>query len=97
MIRNNQAKPVDTSLIPNADDAVQMYESYGGHITLFSDFGKDPLSKRRDLSSLREERFFDQYPRFGDIFHTVVNDNRTLFHDALLSFIDISFQIAAQL
>ena len=37
-----------------------MYESYGGHITLFSDFGKDPLSERRDLSSLREERFFER-------------------------------------
>lgn len=55
-----------------------MYETYGGQIT-FSDFGKNPLSERR--GSLRE-KFFEHYPRLDEIFHTVVNNIRTLFHDA---------------
>jgi len=97
MIQNNQAKTIEPSIIPDTDDAVQMYESHGGHITLFSDFGKDPLSERRDLLNLREEKFFERYPRFDEIFHTVVNNNRTLFHDGLLYFIDVSMQLAAQL
>ena len=97
MTQNNQAKPVDPSLIPNSDNAIRMYESYGGHITLWSDFGKDPLSDRRDLSNMREDKFFEQYPRFDEIFHTIVNNNGTLFHDGLLCFIDVSMQLAAQL
>ena len=97
MRQNNQAKAIEMSLIPDSDDAVRMYESHGGHITLFSDFGKDSLSERRDLINLREEMFLKRYLRFDEIFHTAVNNDGTLFHDGLMYFIDISMQLAAQL
>ena len=97
MIRNNQAKPIDSGLIPITDEAIRMYQSLGGNLTLFGEFGKDPLMERQDLSRLREERFFERWPRFEDIFHAVVNNNNTLFHDSLLFFIDVSMQLEAQL
>lgn len=95
--QNNQAKAIDPSLISEADDAVQMYETHGGQITAFGDFGIDPLLQRRDLSNLREQRFFEQYPTFDNIFHTVVNNDSTLFWNGLLHFIDVSMQLEAQL
>jgi len=60
MSQNNQAKPIDPSLVPEVDVAVRMYEENGGHITLFSDFGRDPLLQRQDLCSLRSQRFKEQ-------------------------------------
>ena len=47
--------------------------------------------------SYTEDKFSKQYPRFDEIFHTIVNNNGTLFHDGLLCFIDVSVQLAAQL
>ena len=97
MSENNQAKFIDPSLLPEADDAVRMYEAYGGQITLFGNFGSDPLLQRSDLSKVREERFFEQYPTFDNIFHAVVNNDSTLFRNGLLYFIDVSMQLKAQL
>jgi len=76
---NNQAMPIDFSLVPDPDEAVQMYQSYGGNITISSEFGHDPLCNREDLLKIREERFFDQCPSFEEIFHSVVNFDHRLF------------------
>ena len=97
MLRNNQAKHVDSTLVPNTDDAVHMYQSLGGDLTLFSEFGRDPLVDRQDLLRLREERYFERWPSFEDIFQAVVNNNNVLFRDSLLFYIDVSMQLAAQL
>ena len=97
MSENNQAKAINPSLIPEVDDAVQMYQTHGGQINLFGDFGIDPLLQRKDLSNLREQRFFEQYASFDNIFHTVVNNDNTLFRNGLLYFIDVSMQLEAQL
>jgi len=39
MLRNSQAKQVDSTLVPNTDDVVNMHQSLGGDLTLFSEFG----------------------------------------------------------
>ena len=41
--RNNQVMPADLSLAPDPEEVVQQLESHGGHRTLFSPFGQDPL------------------------------------------------------
>jgi len=97
MLWNNQAKPIDSGLVPSTDEAIRMYQSLGGNLTLFGEFGEDPLMGRQDLLRLREERFFRCWPRFEDIFHAVVNNNNVLFHVSLLFFIDVSMQLVAQL
>ena len=97
MSGNNQGKVINPSLIPEADDAVHMYEAHGGQINLFGDFGIDPLLQRSDLLDIREARFFEQYPTFDNIFHSVANNDSTLFRNGLLHFIDVSMQLEAQL
>lgn len=94
---NNQAMPIHSSLVPSPDEAVEMYQSYGGHITLDGEFGHDPLRIREDLLEIREERFFNQYPKFEEIFHSVVNYENRLFQTSLLYFIEISKQLETQL
>ena len=35
MAQNNQAKPIDNSLVSTLDEAGRMYEENGGHLTLY--------------------------------------------------------------
>ena len=90
LMRNNNAALIDPRLLPDRDDAVQRFESFGGHLTLFSPFGYDPLEDRPDLISQRETEFYRRYPDFGPFFYTVVNGDYLLFHQGLLFLIDIS-------
>ena len=97
MLLNNQTKRLDLHLLPAVEEAVELYESHGGHLTLLSEFGEDPLSSRNDLLQLREARFFECYPSFDEIFHGVVNNDKTLFREGILHLIDVSMQLTAHL
>lgn len=90
MKRNNQAVQLDPLLLPNPDVAVQQFESFGGHLTLFSPFGHDPLQNRQDLVGQREAEFQSRHPDFGVFFYTVVNGDYSIFRDGLVTLIDIS-------
>jgi len=79
MLRNNQAKRVGSALVRSTE---HMYQLLCGDLTLFSEF--DPLAERQDLLKLREERFFECWPRFEDILQAVGNNNDVLFWDSLL-------------
>lgn len=94
---NNQVMPIDVTLVPDTDDAVEMYQSHGGHITRDNRFGHDPLGTREDLMKIREERFYDQYPNFEETFHSVVNFDYSIFRSSLLYLIALSSQLEAQL
>ena len=94
MANNNQVASVPQSIIvPEPDDAITFFQSRGGHLTLFSSFGHDPLTDFPELVEEREQRFQQQYPDFGPFFYTVVNGDYSLFRDGLLKFIDISQQL----
>jgi len=97
MHRNNQVMPVDPVLVPEPQDAVQQFESHGGQLTLFSPFGRDPLQERVGLISQREEEFYRRYLNFSPFFHTVVNDDYSLFREGLLFLIDVSNRLECQL
>ena len=53
--------PVDPSLVSDPEEAVQRFESHGGHLTLFSPFGQDPLKGRDDLMRTKDEEFYEKY------------------------------------
>ena len=38
MHRDNQVSPISTYQLPSPDEAVQSFESHGGHLTYFSPF-----------------------------------------------------------
>ena len=81
---------VPVNVIPEANDAVQLMESKGSHLTRFSCFGSDPLVLRNDLVQQRHDTFFSRYPDISPFFHTVVNGDYSLFCDGLLYFIQTS-------
>ena len=97
MRRNSQVMPVDPALVLEPDDAVISFEAHGGHLTLFSSFGHDPLCHRDDLIKLREEQFFSCFPDFSRFFHTVVNNDMSLFREGLLFFVSVSKRLELQL
>ena len=97
MHRNNQASPIHPHQIPSRDDAIQMFESQGGHVTFFSPFGSDPLIADKRLATEREETFHQQYPDFRPFFSTVANGDTSLFRSGLLYFIQLSRHFEVEL
>ena len=95
MEENNRAKTVAPHKVPTADEAVQLYEQDGGTLTLFGDFGVDPLGELDDEGK-RQERvrlFAQRFPSFELLFHRLVNGNSSLFKEAILYFMQITFLI----
>ena len=95
MLNNNQATQIDLRLISDVASATQEFESNGGQLTLFNAFGKDPLQANPTLVAQRESKFFNVYPNFQELFHTVVNGDYFLFCEGILCFIDISRRLSA--
>ena len=56
MHRNNQVMLLDPALVPEPEDAVQQFEAHGGHLTLFSAFGQDPLEDKGGLDQGKGRR-----------------------------------------
>jgi len=81
-------------VIPNSVTAVHQFQSYGGQLTLFSDFGEDPLKDDAQKIAQREAQFRQRFADFAPFFHTVVNGDFNLFRQGLLFFIDLSSRIA---
>jgi len=95
MSENSQAVMINSDHIPDAEAAVADFESNGGHLTVFSAFGEDPLQQNPLLIAQREAEFCRVFPTFSDIFHNVVNGDFYLFREGLLCFIDISERLSS--
>ncbi len=94
---NNQAKPIDATLIAPSDEATAQFESHGGHLTVFSPFGEDPLRDNAQLLAQREAKFQERYPDFGPFFYTLVNGYCSLFRDGVLFLIDVSKRLQSSI
>lgn len=97
MLSSNHAVQVDPHLVHDASSAVQLFESYGGHLTQFSPFGEDPLANNTNFIHRRETTFMSRYPTFDQFFHSVVNSDHSLFRQGLLFLISLSKQLEAEL
>lgn len=97
MQRNNQCVQVNASEIPDPLDALQSFEASGGHLTVFSNFGNDPLKCHPELVEEREHSFCSRYPDFNHFFSSVVNGEFCFFREGLLHFIDLSHQLQCSL
>lgn len=73
MRENNQAKDINHHLVPETDTAVRQFEGFGGHLTIFSSFGEDPLKDSSELFTQRQSLFNRRYSDFGPFFYSVVN------------------------
>ena len=94
---NNHAMRVDVQVLSHPDQAVIEYESHGGHLTVFREFGRDPLNGRGDLIQQREREFNSSYGDFGQFFYSTVNGNNNAFRQGLLCFIEISKRLSSRL
>lgn len=74
-----------------------MFQTQGGHVTVFSPFGRDPLENYPDLIAEREAKFNEHYTDFAPFFYTVVNGDNSLFRTGLLQFIEISKQTVLEI
>lgn len=90
MRSNNHAQHVDEAAIYSPETAVQAFQSAGGHLTIFSEFGEDPLSQHAELVAQREAEFQQRYSDFSQFFYTVVNNDYSLFKEGLLFLIELS-------
>lgn len=93
-MENDQTVAVPPQSIKEPIEVLKDYENTGGSITVFSPFGNDPLSGRPNLISRRDEVFYEHYPTFDPIFHTVVNGDFTLFREGLLLLIAVTSRLA---
>lgn len=88
MMNNNCTSKVDPALLLTPEQAVKEYEDAGGSITLFSQFGVDPLLHYPTLIQQREMELLNHY-NLQSIFHNIVNGNQQPFMDGLL-FLSVS-------
>ena len=95
MMNNNYTSKVDPALLPTPEQAVKEYEDGGGSITVFSQFGVDPLLQYPTLIQQREIELLSRH-NFDTIFHNIVNGNQQPFMDGLLCFINISDRLTQQ-
>ena len=82
MEKDNQARKIPLSLFQLPEEAAQAYRSTGT-LTVPDSYGLDPLELDSNKKSIQEQAFF---PSFDPIFQEVVNNNSTLFRQALLFF-----------
>lgn len=94
MLQNNNVKCVSNLVIPSPLNAVQMYTSNGGQLTVQSSFGVDPLSNNFHKQTIRQQSFGERCPSFDTIFGSIINGNTDMFKDNLLLFIDITTRLA---
>ena len=94
MHERNEIKRLEVSSIPLTDTAIQMYTCNGGHLTMESNFGLDPLKNDSEKYMLRCQSFQAVCPPFHAIFSEVVNGKKETFKEKLLLFIDITRRLS---
>ena len=90
MTENNQTVAVPPQLIKEPVEVLKDYENIRGSITVFSPFGNN----RPNLISRRDKVFYEHYPTFDPIFHTIVNGDFTLFSGGLLLLVAMTSTLA---
>lgn len=63
MQKGNRTAKVPVSVLPTPE-AVDAYQQTGGQLTLFPNFGSDPLDGHSDLQDARHQGFITKYPDF---------------------------------
>ena len=80
-------------MFPDAEEVSDLYVHINdGQLTLFPEFGQDPLSTNENKISQRT-RTFNQHYEFSKLFDEISNDNSGPFENAILFFIDLTYQL----
>ena len=85
------------TLIPNVDEAVQMYTDAGGTITQECSFGIDPLAAHQNLKNRREAHFSQMIGSFTGVYNNVISGDGSLLQSAILLFFNTTTELAIPL
>ena len=94
MERNSRITRIDQRHLPSSPQAVTMYREEGGRISDETYFGEDPIRSDTTKCSIRMRAFSERFPSFDTIFEELVNGNPSLFENALLFYIDVSYRLS---
>ena len=61
-------RPLNPTIVPSVQDAIQMYSNAGGVLTSECSFGNDPLADDGALKNRRDAEFVQNNPSFSQIF-----------------------------
>ena len=94
---NNKAKPIPPDVLPTVEQAVELFEQDGGHLTIWPEFGFDPLASSEHLAKRRFDSFHQSFPNMATIFHHVINDDALAYKNALFLFRDLTNNLSQNL
>ena len=84
---------VANEIFPEAEEASELYVHINdGQLTILPEFGRDPLLGNEHKMNQRLGRFLRNY-EFPKLFDDLTNSNPAPFENAILHFIDITYQL----
>ena len=86
----NHAAKIYIAQVPPPDEAVKQFKQDGGYLTLFNQFGSDPLANSPQLQHQRQDDFNKYIPDFSIVFHKLVNGDPQMFRCGLKQYIHIT-------
>lgn len=81
-------------MLPALDQATEAYRNNSGTLTDPAPYGCDPLEQDADKQRIRIQAFHDRFPSFEVIFHNLVNGHGTVFKQALLFYMDVTYRLS---
>eukprot|EP00731_Ephydatia_muelleri_P029398 Em0020g1042a len=91
---NARTRRLPSEIIPDAHFATSQFVDMGGHLTLESHFGNDPLAGRNCLIAERNRQFHQQYPDLSMVFHAISNNNCNPFIESVKLYIHLTEALA---
>ena len=86
---NFQCSRISMSQVPTAQEAVQAYEEQGGRLTMFPQFGTDPLAND-SVNQAERERLFHASADVEQAYGELVSGQHALFRQAFVTYEDIN-------
>ena len=94
MDRDNRARQIPATLLPDPQQAVQMYRDSGGSLTDPASYGDDPLAENDNKKQIRERCFGERFS-LETVFHKLVNGDSSPFREAILFYIDVTRRLSS--
>ncbi|XP_019860756.1 PREDICTED: uncharacterized protein LOC109589075 isoform X1 [Amphimedon queenslandica] len=91
---NCNTSPVPVSAVPVVDTAAREYQRDQGQLTLFSNFGTDPIGNRQDLIRRREHLFHSKGFTYENMFTNTVSDDGQKLVNGILMHIELTNRLS---
>ena len=93
----SQVRRIGPNLVPTVEEAIRFYGNAGGKLTRECCTGTDPLHGNEEAIERRERKFKNENLTSDMIFDHLIAGNASPFENAVISFININYNIAQHL